>query len=260
MPSKTLRLSKTKSKILVVGNWKMNPVSYDESKRIFSSIKTFSKKLKKTSVVMCPPSVFAANFRPGSNVSLGVQNVYSEDSGSFTGEISSPMVQSIGCNYVIVGHSERRKSGETDEIISLKVASVIKNGLKAIVCVGETSRDDQGEYLGILKEQIKNSLQKVQKKNLSEVIIAYEPVWAIGSTEAMTPEKVHEMSIFIKKILTDIFGQEEAVKVPILYGGSVNFRNASDIVSLGEVQGLLVGRESVNPPGFIEILKAIDLL
>lgn len=250
-------------KKIVIGNWKMNPVSYDEALKIFNSIKRFSAKLNKTDVVMCPPFIYSHSFikkNKDNIVSIGAQNVYSEEQGAFTGEISPRMLQNIGISHVIVGHSERRSRGETDEDISRKTQLLHDAGIYSIVCIGERERDANGNYLNFIKEQIKNSLSKVNKKSLGKLMIAYEPIWAIGAKEAMGPRDILEMSLFIKKVISDMFGQNEVKDVPILYGGSVNFRNAGDIISQGQVNGLLVGRESVNPPGFIELLKAVDSL
>lgn len=251
---------KTKKKKLIVGNWKMNPTSATEARRIFNAIKARTRTLSSIITVICPPFVFAGIIKPSSKIEVGTQDIYFEERGSYTGEVSVPMITSLGLSYVIIGHSERRKMGETDEVVARKAKTALDGGLKTIVCVGENTRDPQGDYLEFLKNQIKNSLIKVQKKDVADLIIAYEPVWAIGATEAMTPRDIHETSIYIKKIIADMFNAEEAFKVPILYGGAVNFRNARDIITLGEVDGLLIGRESLNPPGFIEILKTIDLI
>jgi triosephosphate isomerase (TIM) len=248
------------SKKLLVGNWKMGPASPKEARRILGGVKRWAKKLPHARVVVCPPFVYSSLLKNSETIELGAQDVHFEQAGAFTGEISPSMLANIGVTYVIVGHSERRAMGETDEIVAKKVSAVVKSGLTAIVCVGERIRDPQGEYLGYLKDEIKNSLAKIQKKNLNNLIIAYEPIWEIGAVEAMNVGQVHEMVIFVKKVLSDMFGHDEAARVPILYGGSVNFRNAGDIVRLGNVDGLLVGRESVNLPGFVEIMKAIDAL
>lgn len=241
----------------------MNPTSLDEARRIFRSTKNAASKLTKVSVVICPPFVYIPKFisyRSNSPVSIGAQNVHGETQGAFTGEVSASMLKEMGVTHVIIGHSERRTQGETDEVVSQKVQATLEAGMHAVLCVGEKERDPQGAYLDILKEQIKNSLNKVQKKLISKLIVAYEPIWAIGGKEAMSPEIVHEMALFVKKVLSDLYGHEEAVATPILYGGSVNFRNAGDIIVRGEVDGLLVGRESVNSPGFIELLKTINSL
>lgn len=255
MPAK-----KTKKQKLIVGNWKMNPQTADDARRIIKIVKAASGKLKNSKVVACPPFVYIPLVKPSSQFLLGAQDVFFEEQGSYTGEISVGMLGSIGVSYVIIGHSERRKMGETDEVVAEKTSLAIKTSFNTIVCVGEAVRDPQGTYLEFLKNQIKTSLSKIQRKHLPYLIIAYEPIWAIGATEAMTPRDIHEMNIFVKKILSDLFGQEDAMKVPILYGGAVNARNAAEIVQEGEVDGLLIGRESINPPGFIEILKTIDEL
>jgi triosephosphate isomerase len=253
-------LKKMKRKI-IVGNWKMNPTSIDEAKKITSSINKISDKLKNTNIVICPPFIYIPKLissKNANNVSYGVQNTFFEERGSFTGEISPVMLKEFGIKYSIIGHSERREMGETDEIIAKKVAMNLEIGIHPILCIGEKERDSQGAYLDILKSQIKNSLDKIPKKLISELIIAYEPVWAIGAKEPMTTGVINEMVIFIKKVISDMYGQENGKNMPILYGGSVSFRNALDIMENGGVNGLLVGRESVNPQGFVELLKVVD--
>ena len=249
-------------KRIIVGNWKMNPTTLDEAKRLFKSIKSASEKLKSVSVIMCPPFVYLSallNTRVESSVAIGAQDVYFEDQGAFTGEVSATMLKDLGVSYVIVGHSEKRLEGDTDEKISKKLLSLLEAGLKPILCIGEKERNENGSHLDFLKDQIKNSLNNLPKKFIGKLIVAYEPIWAIGAKEAMSPENIYETSLFIKKVLSDLYGQEEAVSVPILYGGSVNFRNALEIIEKGQVEGLLVGRESVNAPGFNELLKSVDL-
>jgi triosephosphate isomerase len=250
-------------KKLIVGNWKMNPNTLLEAKRIYRSVRKVSSVLSGTDVVICPPFVYLGVFlnkKNDSPIGIGAQDAYFEEQGAFTGEVSANMLKNLGVEYVIVGHSEKRKSGDTDEIISKKVEALLKMGIHPILCVGEKERDDHGVYLETLKNQIKNSLNKVSKKNISKLIVAYEPLWAIGAKEAMSPSVVHEMALFVKKVLSDMYGHDEAVSTPVLYGGSVNFRNAGDIIVQGEVDGLLVGRESINSTGFVELLKAVDLL
>lgn len=239
----------------------MYSVTLDEAKRINKTIKNTSKNLKSTSVVICPPFPYIPSLiskTADSKVFVGAQNIHSELEGAYTGEVSAKMLKEYGVSHVVVGHSERRQMGETDEMISKKVQILLDLGMSPILCVGEKTRDDHGSHLDFLKNQIKNSLNKVSKKNINKLIVAYEPIWAIGAKEAMDPATVYEMSLFVKKVISDIFGHNEAMKTPVLYGGSVNFRNAPDIISKGQVDGLLVGRESVNPIGFVELLKAVD--
>lgn len=249
---------------IIMGNWKMNPASKEEAKRILREVKKIAIKNPEVKMVVFPPAIYASLAVPNAlnkkYFESGLQNVFSEEAGSFTGEISAQMIKDSGITYVLIGHSERRKMGENDEFIAKKVNLALKVGLKVVLCIGEKERDSQGEYMSFLKNQIRMSLDKVQKRSVKNLTIAYEPVWAIGGTQAMDYTEIHETSLFIKKTLADLFGQEEALKVPILYGGSVNFRNAREIVEDGKVDGLLIGRESVNPAGFSEIVKEISLI
>ncbi len=244
---------------IIVGNWKMNPTSLTDAQNNFKKVRQVADRLSSIYVVVCPPTIYISKFTstPGS-LGIGAQNTHFETQGAFTGEISPVMLKDIGVTHVIVGHSERRTAGETDEIVAKKVQAVLEAGIHPIVCVGEMERDSHAIYLETLKNQIKNSLVKVPKKLISQLIVAYEPVWAIGAKEAVEPAIIEEMAIFVRKVLSDIFGQENAIKTPILYGGSINFRNAPEIITRGKVDGLLVGRESVNTPGFVELLKAVD--
>lgn len=250
-------------KKIIVGNWKMNPVTVEEAKKLSKTAKSLSQKLNSVKVVICPPFVYipvVSNTRVESPISIGAQDIYPELQGAYTGEVSPLMLKDFGVEYVIVGHSEKRSKGQTDEMISKKVQLLLENNISPILCIGEKERKEDGSHLDFLKEQIKNSLNKVPKKNISKLVIAYEPVWAIGAKEAMAPNDIYETSIFIKKVLSDLYGHDEAVSTPILYGGSVNFRNAPEIFIKGQIDGLLVGRESVNIAGFTELLKTIDTL
>lgn len=251
-------------KKIVIANWKMNPFSAKEAENILNGVKKSVAKLKKTQVVICPPFVYfneaRKNIGKSTNLFLGAQNSFWEIEGSFTGEVSPEMIKNYGGAYVILGHSERRSLGETDEIVSKKTIACLKTGLKVILCIGEKIRDDQGDYLVFLREEIRNSLNKVQKKFLKNLIIAYEPIWAIGKkdADAMSPADIRETAIYIKKILSEIYGQETAVTVPILYGGSVGGKNAGDIIKDGGVNGLLVGHQSLKPENFNEILRSVE--
>ncbi len=250
-----------KGQKIIIGNWKMNPQTLLEAKHIISKTRSTARNLAHTTVVMCPPFPFLtyAVSKKGP-VMTGAQNVFFEEQGAFTGEVSARILADLGITYVIVGHSERRARGESDVEVSKKVVAVAQAGMTAVLCIGENVRDTQGAYLDGIRDQIKASLQAFPKKQLEKLIVAYEPVWAIGAKEAMTPALIREMVIFIKKVLSDMYGQEEALQVPIIYGGSANFRNAADIITQGQVDGLLPGRESVNIPGFIELMKTVDAL
>lgn len=248
-------------KKLIVGNWKMNPNSWEEARMIVRKTNNIAKNLQNLEVVVCPPFVYIPVISPRKKVSvlgLGAQSVSVDTEGSHTGEVGAPMLKSLGVEYVIVGHSEQRERGDDDGVVSKRLENVLEAGLKGIVCVGEKSRDENGIYLDLLKEQIKKSLANVPEKEADRIVIAYEPIWAIGASEAMNPEQVYEMSLFVRKTFADIFGQECAMKVKILYGGAVTFRNATDILNIGKVDGFLVGRESINVSGFVELLKVVE--
>jgi triosephosphate isomerase (TIM) len=248
-----------KQKKLVVANWKMFPESPEEAKKIFSEVKRGTSKIRKTNVVICPSHVHTALFvgKTKSPLHLGSQDTNSLSSGSLTGEVSVSQLAKIGVEYVIIGHSERRKMGETDEMVNSKLKAVLNYGMTAVVCVGESVRDHQGDYLNVIRNQIISALKNVEKKYLSEVVVAYEPVWAIGAKEAMSPADVLETSIFIKKILKDLF-VDYSESILILYGGSVDHVNASSLVNEGGVSGFLIGRQSLIPKDFVEIVKIVD--
>ncbi len=254
-----------KDRKLVVGNWKMNPGTLEEAKRIYGGIKKKKALFSHTDIVMCPPSIFIAELKKtdrNKDLLLGAQNVFHENIGAFTGEIGPALFRDSGAEYTLVGHSERRLRGESDEDINKKVNSALKEGLKVILCIGEKERDLEGEYLSFIKNQLRVGLDKVNKKILSDVVIAYEPVWAIGKSdsEAMKGKDVHEMAIFIRKTLSEMYSPQEVLEIKILYGGSVSALNAQDIVGESYVDGLLVGRQSLSAEAFVEIIQIVDNL
>lgn len=247
------------SKKVIVANWKMNPSSLKEAKEIFDGIKKTASKLSKVETVICPPFVFLSNVsRQMSAVKLGAQNVFYEKKGAFTGEISPAMLKNLGVKYVITGHSERQALGETDEVINKKVKSALEEGFKVILCIGEKERDLNGEYLNFLKMQINEGLKGISKKLLVNLLVAYEPVWAISSNtnaKADDPESAMQAAIFIRRELLPLIGNQAARNIPILYGGSVNPENAGGFLERAGMQGLLVGSQSLIPKNFGEILK-----
>jgi triosephosphate isomerase (TIM) len=249
------------TKRLVVGNWKMNPATLAEGKKIIQMYRRVAPTLAQTDLVACPSFVFVPACVSKKNpdcIAIGAQTVSFHEAGAHTGEVSASMLKDVGAEYVIIGHSEERAAGDTDEIISKRVQAALIAGLKPIVCVGEHVRDEAGAYLETLKNQIKNSFADVPKNQAKNIVLAYEPVWAIGAKEAMIATQIYEMSLFVKKSFSEVFGHDPAMKAPVLYGGSVNFRNAADIISIGKVDGLLVGRESVNLAGFPDLVRAVD--
>lgn len=252
-----------KKRKIVVANWKMAPNTIDEAKKIFSGIRKSANLTKNTDIVVCPSHVHLSvlgNLKIKKPIYLGSQDIFQEENGLFTGQVNFKMVSDAGADFAIVGHSERRSSGDTEEIVNQKLKTVLKSGMKAILCIGEDVRDTEAKYLSFIKNQLESAFNGVLKKYLDNVVIAYEPVWAIGKkdTDAMGPDELHQMSIFIKKVLSDIYKKSNTRDVPVLYGGSVTDRNARDLVQEGEVDGLLVGRASLNVSVFKDLILAVD--
>ena len=233
-------------KPLIVANWKMNPQTLAEAKQLFNSIAKGVKNIKKAEVVICPPFVYLSSLlKPKTytlNPKMGGQDCFWEEKGAFTGEVSPLMLKNLGCKYVIVGHSERRRYfKETDEMINKKVKAVLKNGLRPILCIEKIS-------------QIKKGVKGVSKKELRHLIFAYEPVWAIGTGKACGIPEAKKVNRSIRKILMDL---NSSISLYVLYGGSINSQNARDFIKKAKFQGLLVGGASLDPKEFIEIVKNI---
>ncbi len=250
-------MAKTKKKV-VIGNWKMNPATLADAKKIFTGIKKTANTLKKVETVIAPPALYFTELQKAaqkSSLALGVQDTFFvEATGSHTGFISPLMAKNAGAEWVILGHTERRVQGETNEILNKKLLAAVKVGLKVAYCIGEKERNADGSYLEFIKNQIKLGLSGVEKKSLAQIAIAYEPVFIIGAKEAMQARDIHVMKLYIQKILIELFGKDDAANVAVLYGGSVNPENTEAIMKEGEVDGLLVGRDSLNPENFGKIL------
>lgn len=245
------------SKRIIVANWKMNPLSPKDAEKLWQATAKNISSLRKTEVVICAPFIYLPQLKKLSRkILLGCQDAFWGDVGAFTGEISAGMLEALGVRYAIVGHSERR-SQEDDAIINKKLKSTLASGLQPILCVGEKARDEEHGYFNTVKDQLEAGLQGVSKDLLKKIMIAYEPVWAISSTPGRrdaTPEDSSEMAIFLRKVLSDKFGRE-ASKVRILYGGSVNERDAEGFLVSGGVDGLLVGKASLNAEKFVKIIQ-----
>lgn len=236
-------------KKIIVGNWKMNPLTLKEAEKLFSGVAKGISGIKKTEVVICPPLLYLEKLKKISRkIILGAQNTFLGDVGAFTGEISSEMLYDIGVKYVILGHSERRAMGENNSDINKKIKSSLVAGLRPVLCVGESVRDENHGYFNLVKMELEECLAGIPKNSISKIIIAYEPIWAISSTpnrKDATSDDSREMSIFIRKVLSDKFGEETA-KVRIIYGGSVTEKDAGDFLKNGGVDGLLPGRASLD--------------
>lgn len=229
----------------------MNPPSEKEAAML-------AKAIDKPGIVIAPPSVYLPAVKKIlKKAKLGAQDAFYEKEGSYTGEISPAMLKNIGVKYAILGHSEKRALGETSKTVNKKLRAVMKSGITPVVCIGETYRDADMKYLGFIKKQIEESFQNMTGTDFKKIIIAYEPVWAIGKTalREATPAECLEMVIFVKKVLSDRFGPKGANNLNIIYGGSVNPKNAGEFLKHGGVGGLLVGRISLEPDKFNEILK-----
>lgn len=251
-------------KKLIIGNWKMYPQTIKEASAKFVGIRKVASGLRNVQTVVCPPFVFAGELKKlvtGHRCVVGGQNAWIDSEGAFTGEVSPTMLASVGLPYVILGHSERRAMGETDELVNKKVLAGIKAGLTVVLCVGEHERDADGDYLKFISAQLRADLKNIQKKDLEKIVIAYEPIWAIGKNalRAATTEDAHEVTIAIKKTLADLFGAS-AGDIAVLYGGSVDAKNAGEFLQKSGVVGLLVGRASLDVETFTKILKAADTI
>ncbi|MFA7285588.1 MAG: triose-phosphate isomerase [Candidatus Paceibacterota bacterium] len=251
-------------KKIIIGNWKMNPVTSKEAVRLFKEVLSSTSKIKKIEIAFCVPYIYLESLRKVSKRSvLGAQNVFSENSisrnGAYTGEVSIDMLNSLGVKYIILGHSERRELGENNIVINKKL-KLIPNSITPILCVGEKDRDENHEYLNVIKSQVEECLSGINKNTLNNLVIAYEPVWAIGqdALRQATSLEFREISILIKKILTDKFGAKNISKIRIIYGGSVHPENAYDFLKEGDSQGFLVGRDSLNAKKFSEIIKITE--
>ncbi|MFA7288865.1 MAG: triose-phosphate isomerase [Melioribacteraceae bacterium] len=244
---------------VIAGNWKMNN-SIEESVKLISELK---QGLTETDakVIICPPftSLETANaLVKGSSIELGAQNMHNETSGAFTGEISAAMLKSVGCKYVILGHSERRAIfGESNEFINKKVHKALSENLVPILCVGESLDERENNITkDVVKKQLLIGLDSVSAEQAEGIIVAYEPVWAIGTGKTASPAQAQEVHEFIRSLLAEKYGIETSEKVIIQYGGSVKPDNASELLSQKDIDGALVGGACLKADSFLGIIKA----
>ena len=252
-----------KSTVYVIANWKMAPSSIGEAKKLFLNLKKSIGRLARVKAVICPPVAFLGELRDlyaGAKLNFGVQDIHFEEQGSFTGKISAQMAKSIGASYCIIGHSELRAYGETDEEINKKVHIALSQKLMVVLCIGEHERDQEGEYLTFLTKELEAALKNVPQSALKNILIAYEPIWAIGKTgdDAMKPVAVYETVLFLRKIVTNIYDKKSALLVPILYGGSVEISNSERLLNEGGIRGFLVGHASLSSVDFDTILHTAE--
>lgn len=252
-------------KPLIVANWKMNPVTVREANRLFDAVKKGIKSIKKrrAEVVICPPVIYIPGFKSQMpDFKLGAQNIFYKKQGAYTGEISPVMLKEFGCQYVIIGHSERRGYlYETDEMVNEKIKTTISFKMNPILCIGENGEEKkQKETFNVLKRQIKKGLQKIAKEKLQKISFAYEPVWAIGSGSPCGTDELHTINIFIRKVVAEKYGRLSADNIKVLYGGSVNSKNAADYLKESGINGLLIGGVSLKPEEFTETIKSVSLI
>lgn len=238
----------------------MYPRTLAEAKRIARALKSDAQRPKGAKIVVCPPALYIAPLIAvfgKAKITLGGQNAFFADEGAFTGEVSPVALKSLGARYVILGHSERRALGETNDVIAKKCIAAIGAGLSVILCIGEKERDEAGSYFTEVGTALRESLAAFPAKHVSRLVIAYEPIWAIGAKalRAATADDFREMQLLIRRNLVGRFGKKRGFAVPILYGGSVDDNNASSFFAVG-ADGLLVGRASLDPKKFAAIVSS----
>ena len=250
-------------KKIVAGNWKMN-MELSEGVNLANSINMclMNKPHNETTVILCPPFIHLASINEtlkNGNISVGAQNCASEVSGAYTGEVSAAMIKSTGAGYVIIGHSERRTYfNEDDNLLNKKTLVALNSGLKVVFCCGEILKErEENKYFDVVKKQIEKGLFNLDIEQINNIIIAYEPVWAIGTGLTATPEQAQEMHAFIRKLIIEKYGASAGNNISILYGGSCKPSNAGEIFSKPDVDGGLIGGASLKTEDFIGIIEAV---
>ncbi|MGR6117091.1 triose-phosphate isomerase [Aeribacillus composti] len=247
-------------KPIIAGNWKMHK-TLEEAKSFVKEVKSLVPPQDKVDSVICAPALFLGQLvelAEGSELKIGAQNMHFEESGAYTGEISPVALADIGVDYVIIGHSERREMfAETDETVNKKVLAAFKHKLTPIVCVGESLAErEAGKTNEIVGDQVKKALAGVDASAVKNIVIAYEPIWAIGTGKSSSPEDANEVCAHIRGVITDIYSDDVANEVRIQYGGSVKPENIKDFLNQPEIDGALVGGASLEPRSFLQLLEA----
>jgi triosephosphate isomerase len=255
-------MSKTPRRMFIAGNWKMFTTPA-EAAALAKALKVKVVNIHKVEMAVCPPFtnlVTVAELLRGTAIKLGAQNLYWEEEGAFTGEISAKMLLGAGCEYVIIGHSERRQYfGETDDTVNRRLKRALAAGLLPIICVGETLGQRQaGTTERVVEAQIRGAFVAITAADFAKVVIAYEPVWAIGTGLNATPEQAQEVHAFIRRLLENLFNRELAAACRVQYGGSVKPNNAAELLRQPDVDGALVGGASLQAENFAAIIKAAE--
>lgn len=245
---------------LLIANWKMNPDTPREARRLYAATRAAARPLRRTDIVLCPPAIFMPIIVPSRRIALGAQDIFTELRGAYTGSISASMVKYSGGTYAIIGHSERRAAGETDETVNKKIKLALSQRLRVVLCVGERERDEHGKYLADLRGQLEGAIYRLPRAAARGLIVSYEPIWAIGGAadRADTPADFLEQAIFIRKTLSHWCGRAAALSLPIIYGGSVNPKNVVSFITHGAADGFLIGHESLRADHWREIIRLVD--
>jgi len=251
-------------KIIIAGNWKMYK-NVTEATELVNEFKDKVSSIKKTGIIVCPPATNLTTVYEivkDTNIGVGAQNIHWEVQGAYTGENSADMIKSTGAEYVIIGHSERRQYfGETDEIVNNKLNTALDAGLKPIVCIGEILEErESGITKDVVKTQLTGALQGISTESMQNIILAYEPVWAIGTGKTATPDQAQDVHSFIRSILNDLYGASTSSLTVIQYGGSVKPENAEDLLSQPDIDGALVGGACLKADSFSEIIVIAESL
>lgn len=246
-------------RFLIAGNWKMNNTP-SETLEYGRVLKARGLNDMLPEILIFPPALSIPSLQKtleNTPVKIGGQNIHQESKGAYTGEISAQMLADAGCDYVLIGHSERRQYfGETDESVRCKIIRAMETGLKQVVCIGETLEErEKGVTSQVIIRQLKDGLKDFKQEDLTALVLAYEPVWAIGTGKTATPEQAQEVHDLIRKTLNNLFGKEFAENTQILYGGSANTKNAESLLSEKDIDGLLIGGASLKPNDFYEIIS-----
>ncbi len=253
-------------RFLIAGNWKMN-CGPKETSTLLQDIKDIIEEMPDAvDGLVCPPTISlttaSVELQDFGGLELGAQNVHSEDNGAFTGEVSTEMLREVNCEYVILGHSERRQYfGETDKTVNAKVNKALNDEIKPVICVGESLEQRKAnEHKLRVKKQVQAALIGVEDEDASSLVIAYEPIWAIGTGETATPDQAQEMHKMIREVVADLYSDDTANQVRILYGGSMKPHNAEELLEQPDVDGGLIGGASLKADSFTDIIHIADEL
>lgn len=246
--------------MLIVANWKAYLEDLAKAKKLFEASKKLAQKTHHT-IVLAPPAPFlgALAQKNRSSVAFAAQDISATTGGAKTGEVTAQAYAAAGATYAIIGHSERRALGDTSAIVAEKLSHALAHGLTPVLCIGERERDGEGKYLASVREEIMSALEPLSQKERAQIVLAYEPLWAIGKTAeaAIRPDDLAEMTLYIRKILSQLLPGKSANRSLVLYGGSVEPGNARSLAAGGGIDGFLVGHASVELPAFTELLKQL---